>query len=36
MAAHSGTIRLTRVPQPIHDLFTELRLDTLFSMSTGR
>ncbi|MFQ6757189.1 MAG: anti-sigma factor antagonist [Deltaproteobacteria bacterium] len=36
MAAHGGTIRLTRVPQPIHDLFTELRLDTLFSMSTGR
>lgn len=36
MAAHQGTIRLTRVPQPIHDLFTELRLDTLFSMSTSR
>lgn len=36
MAAHNGTLRLTRVPQPIHDLFTELRLDTLFSMSTGR
>lgn len=36
MAAHQGTIRLIRVPQPIHNLFTELRLDTLFSMSTGR
>ena len=36
MAAHNGTLRLTRVPQPIYDLFTELRLDTLFSMSTGR
>jgi len=35
IAAHKGTIRLVRVPQPIHDLFTELRLDTLFSMSTG-
>lgn len=36
MAANEGTIRLVRVPQPIHDLFTELRLNTLFSMSTGR
>jgi anti-sigma B factor antagonist len=36
MAAHKGVIRLVRVPQPIHDLFTELRLDTLFSISTGR
>ena len=36
IATRNGTIRLIRVPQPIHDLFTELRLDTLFSMSTGR
>lgn len=36
MAAHNGAIRLIRVPQPIYDLFTELRLNTLFSMSTGR
>jgi anti-sigma B factor antagonist len=35
MAAHKGTIRLVRMPRPIHDLFKELRLDTLFAMSTG-
>lgn len=35
IAARKGTIRLVRVPRPIHDLFMELRLDTLFSMSTG-
>jgi anti-sigma B factor antagonist len=36
MAVHNGAIRLVRVPQPIYDLFTELRLDTLFSMSTEK
>lgn len=36
IAAQKGVIRLVRVPRPIHELFTELRLDTLFSMSTGR
>jgi anti-sigma B factor antagonist len=35
MAAQHGTVRLVRVPRLIHELFTELRLDTLFSMSTG-
>lgn len=35
MAAHQGVIRLVRMPRSIHALFTELRLDTLFSMSTG-
>lgn len=35
IAARKGTIRLVRVPRPIHDLFTELRLDTLFAMGTG-
>jgi len=35
MATHKGTIRLIRMPRPIHDLFKELRLDTLFVMSTG-
>lgn len=35
MAGHKGTIRLVRVPQPLFDLFAELRLDTLFPISTG-
>ncbi|MGV1099083.1 STAS domain-containing protein [Thiovibrio sp. JS02] len=35
MAARKGTVRLARVPRPIHELFTELRLDTLFPMSAG-
>ncbi|MCX5865661.1 MAG: STAS domain-containing protein [Deltaproteobacteria bacterium] len=35
IAAQNGTVRLVMVPRPIHELFMELRLDTLFSMSTG-
>jgi len=35
MAARGGSVRLVSVPQPIFELFTELRLDTLFTMNAA-